>query len=291
MSLNDIRRRLRSDIPKILIEAPAGCGKTHEAAELAVDLAKGLDRGQSVLVLTHTNAAVQEFSRRAAGHPGSVHATTIMSFCVEILEPYCAGLGLPSPLALNLGQSGAQVGFDRLAPLARDLVNNCQPISRALTGIYPVILFDEHQDATPDQHDFAKALAYVPSIRCRFFADPMQSIFGDGLDWEMLVGEVDATETLNHPFRWQKTPDLGAWILHARSELLAGNPLPLDSAPTKYIRITSLPDVGCLAHSPRVEPKVVKPIQQFLSRVSGSAAVLASTTKVFEPTTRRLESV
>lgn len=38
MTLADTRNILRSDLRNILVEAPAGCGKTFEAADLAVEL-------------------------------------------------------------------------------------------------------------------------------------------------------------------------------------------------------------------------------------------------------------
>jgi superfamily II DNA or RNA helicase len=58
LKIEDVRDTLRSDNGVVVVEAPAGCGKTHQAADAAVDLAATINAGQEVLLLAHTNAAV-----------------------------------------------------------------------------------------------------------------------------------------------------------------------------------------------------------------------------------------
>lgn len=74
MGLSDVRAALRSDAPLIIVEAPAGCGKTFEAVACAIDLAVGLCDQQEVLLLAHTNAAVAEFKRRTRRERVRVHS-------------------------------------------------------------------------------------------------------------------------------------------------------------------------------------------------------------------------
>ena len=94
MTLEDVRAALMSDAGNVLVEAPAGCGKTHEAAKLACELAARLPDGREVLLLAHTNAAVQEFRLRTGGAGGTVRATTIDAFCLDLRSAYrrpCVG--------------------------------------------------------------------------------------------------------------------------------------------------------------------------------------------------------
>ena len=56
MSDGSVHAALRSEHPLVLVEAPAGCGKTFQGAEFARDLVKGGARGRP-LILNHTHAA------------------------------------------------------------------------------------------------------------------------------------------------------------------------------------------------------------------------------------------
>lgn len=64
--LEEIRERICGPEPLLLIEAPAGYGKTHEAVRAAQQIAPTLPVGRKVLFLTHTNAARETFNRRAS---------------------------------------------------------------------------------------------------------------------------------------------------------------------------------------------------------------------------------
>src|SRR4051812_38290715 len=95
-SLEAVRRRIVGDEPVLLVEAPAGYGKTHEAVEAAKAIAPTLGVGQSVLFLTHTNGARDTFNQRLRG--GAAVMKTIHSLATELVELYSAPLGLPRPL-------------------------------------------------------------------------------------------------------------------------------------------------------------------------------------------------
>lgn len=219
------RTALRSDASIVGVEAAAGCGKTFEAAALAVDLAQGLQAGQEVLLLAHTHAAINVFRQRVASRE-RVRVMTLDAFAHELIAPYARGLGLPVPLAV--GRDGG-LPFAALAPTLRTLLSRAPVLKRHIATHYPVILLDEHQDARLDQHEAAIELARAGS-RVRFFGDPMQAIFNFGddgaADWSRLVGDAEHMETLATPRRWPQAPALGEWLTAARSALLAGSRLP-----------------------------------------------------------------
>lgn len=107
MTIERVRAALRSDTRTVIVEAPAGCGKTFEAARLATDLVPTLPVGREILLLAHTNAAVQEFARRTHGVRRAVRVATIDAFCLQLLEFYAAAIDLPVPLRRHVGLGGA----------------------------------------------------------------------------------------------------------------------------------------------------------------------------------------
>lgn len=71
MDLVHVRALLRSNVRIVVVEAPAGCGKTHEAVELARDVVPQLKPHQKVLILAHTNSAIgscQQFRDTRVSH-------------------------------------------------------------------------------------------------------------------------------------------------------------------------------------------------------------------------------
>jgi AAA domain len=209
VGLSDVRVALRSDAPLVVVEAPAGCGKTFEAVASAIDLADCLRDHQEVLLLAHTNAAVAEFKRRARREGARVHATTLDAFALGLVAPYARALGLPSPLTPGTG--AGEVAFDQLAPKALELVRRAQSLTAALRAHYPVILLDEHQDARRDQHDLAVELGR--SGRVRIFGDPMQAIydFGDEalMPWDSITDDPRAAVDHDHRLRTKAQPPPG----------------------------------------------------------------------------------
>ena len=107
------RQKLRSDAALVVVEAAAGCGKTYQAVEAALDLCAGLQRGREVLFLAHTNAAVRVFRERTAGCRVPIRATTLDAFALELVRPYAGPLDLPVPLRVDCANG---VDFAMLAP-------------------------------------------------------------------------------------------------------------------------------------------------------------------------------
>jgi hypothetical protein len=279
MGLSDVRTALRSDAPLVVVEAPAGCGKTFEAVACAIDLATTLRDHQEVLLLAHTNAAVAEFKRRVRRERARVHATTLDAFALRLVAPYAQALGLPSPLTPGTGTG--EVPFDQLAPKGLELLRRAPSLAAALRAHYPVILLDEHQDARQEQHDLAIELG--GSGRVRIFGDPMQAIydFGNGalVPWDSITDDPDARTALEQHQRWPHIPDLGGWILAARGALGTGGLLPVESAPD-CVRVVYVPDLADVpnVNSDRVTPAIIPALDETLRTLDGSTVVLARNT-------------
>jgi superfamily I DNA/RNA helicase len=276
MALAEARAALRGDAPVVVVEAPAGCGKTHEAAGCAIDLASALGDGQEVLLLAHTNAAVGEFRRRVRAAGARVRAATLDAFAVELIGPYAATLGLPAPL--RPGNGPGETPFNQLAPKALDLLSRAPSIAAAHGRHHPVILLDEHQDTRSDQHALALALATAVGGRVRIFGDPMQAIYGfsgeDLLDWPELVADAHHAVTLEQPQRWRETPELGQWLMAARGALRAGNPLPVADAPpcVRLVEVADLDDIH--PGSTRPVPALAGLLRQELPRLGRTGTVV-----------------
>lgn len=279
MTLAELRWALRSEAPSVLVEAPAGCGKTFEAASLAVDAIVQLPSQCQVLLLAHTNAAVQEFSQRTKNIRSRVRVATIDAFCLDLVEPYASALGLPTPLRPMVGLGRDRIGFDTLAPKALELLTRAPTIARLVAARHPIIILDEHQDARPDQHAVVRRVAEVGGARLRIFGDSMQAIYErrnePSVEWDLLEREADLRFYLDAPQRWRHVQELGDWIMLARTELRSGRPLPLRGCPpmVRVSQVPGLPDVGFGAGRPHL---MAKPLQQFLRRsIRERSAILA----------------
>jgi len=225
VSDESVRTAIRSDARLVVVEAPAGCGKTHQAADYAGSLS-AVSGAQRTLILTHTHAACSVFASRTKGAGSRVEIATIDSLIAGIAGVYYAGLGLPADTAAWVRQR--KDGYSELALKVAALLKRHPMIATAIARRYPVVLCDEHQDSSGDQHAVVMALAGQGS-RVRIFADPMQRIFSDTpikgalpqWDWNALTGAAQAFERLDFPHRWNRggCPHLGLWTLKARETL------------------------------------------------------------------------
>lgn len=232
MSDESVRAALRSSKALVTIEAPAGCGKTHQGADYARELALAATPGRP-LILTHTHAACSVFAARTRGCAGRVDIRTIDSVIAQIAMAYHAGLGLPADVASWVRRQ--ENGHHELGIKVARLVARYPMIAGALARRHPVVICDEHQDSNGEQHSIAMAL-HQQGARLRIFADPMQRIFrhkpvpGAALlcDWDALCAAADDSARLTHPHRWERgCPKLGAWTLAARTTLRAGGRVDL----------------------------------------------------------------
>jgi DNA helicase-2/ATP-dependent DNA helicase PcrA len=226
-----VRDALRSVAPLVVVEAPAGCGKTYQGADYAREVAEA--KSSRLLILTHTHAACAMFAGRTRGVGPRLEIRTIDSVISQIAAAYHAGLGIPADPALWIRQQ--QDGHAKLAIKVAMLLKKHPMIAASLARRYPVVICDEHQDSSGDQHAIAMALL-DQGATLRIFADPMQEIFKDDdvegacapYDWGELTGKAQRYETLDVPHRWKNgCPLLGEWTLKVRAALKAGNKVDL----------------------------------------------------------------
>lgn len=231
MSDQSARVALRSDEPLVVIEAPAGCGKTHQGADYACEMASG--RNGRVLILTHTHAACSVFAQRTRCVSSRVEIRTIDSLISQIAGAYHAGLGLPTDAAAWARRN--KDGYAQLAAKVASLLDRHPMIAVSLARRYPIIVCDEHQDCSGDQHAIGMALN-KQGARLRVFGDLMQRIYKSKtlqtgqppVDWDTLMQSAGAFEELNTPHRWNDScRELGDWTLRARETLKSGGRLDL----------------------------------------------------------------
>jgi AAA domain/UvrD-like helicase C-terminal domain len=232
VSDSSVHAALRSDAPLVVVEAPAGCGKTTKGADYAreIAVAGGLNR---LLILTHTHAACSVFADRTKGVGSRVEIRTIDSVIAHIASAYHAGLGLPSDIAAWVRQR--QEGYAELALSVDALLKRYPMIAASLAQRHRIVICDEHQDSSGEQHSIVMALQ-SQGTKLRIFGDPMQKIFKKRsrvatcppCDWDELTNQAQAFEQLDFPHRWSSgCPDLGQWTLAARSTLKTGGSIDL----------------------------------------------------------------
>ena len=242
MSDDSVRAALRSDAPLVVVEAPAGCGKTHQGADYAGEIGCANGSGRP-LILTHTHAACSVFSDRTKGTRARVDIRTIDSVIGQIASAYHKGLGLPADTATWVRQR--KDGYSKLALKVAALLKRHPMIASSIAQHHPVIICDEHQDSSGDQHFIVMAF-HDQGARVRVFADPMQNIFSEKplegssppCDWNEFKRKAHAFEELDFPHRWVKgCPALGAWILTARTALKMGGKVDLRSELPECVEI------------------------------------------------------
>ncbi len=232
MSDADVENALRSNARLVLVEAPAGCGKTYQGAQYAKDLLPNLLPWR-LLILTHTNAARDVFASRTQGFGGRVEARTIDSLIVRIATAYHKALGLP--LDVPAWARRRNNGFNEVAKKVAGLLDRMPAIAIALASRYRYIICDEHQDASAAQHRIISAF-HGKGVFLRIFGDHMQAIYmrtkkdADAWKcrWAALQAAADRRAVLDTPHRWKNDAiALGDWIHAARVELEAGRQIDL----------------------------------------------------------------
>jgi DNA helicase-2/ATP-dependent DNA helicase PcrA len=265
-SLEQIRQRIAGPEPLLLIEAPAGYGKTQEAVVAASTMSATLPPGCYVLFLTHTNAARHTFNQRMRG--GAAVMKTIHALADEIVDLYAAPLELPRPLQPFRGQPS----FDAMITNAISILERRPEVARGLALRYPVLLVDEYQDCVVDQARLVELIAAAAPTRLRLFGDDLQAIYefaGDPVDFAALTAR-HPTVQLTTPWRWSNQPDMRQFVVDARHALLTGAPIELRHVPT-CVTVTvwegSVP-------SPHQEGHVPACLSALRTRLGGATAVL-----------------
>lgn len=243
MSDDSVDAALRSDAPLVVVEAPAGCGKTTKGADYAREIAVA-DATNRLLILTHTHAACSVFADRTRGVGSRVEIRTIDSVIAHIASAYHAGLGLPADIAVWVRQH--KDGYADLALSVAALLQRYPMIVASLAQRHRVVICDEHQDSSGEQHSIVMALL-AHGARLRIFGDPMQKIFKERArvstclpcDWDSLTRQAHAFEQLEFPHRWTSgCPQLGQWTLAARTALKEGGSIDLRSGLPPSVTVT-----------------------------------------------------
>lgn len=118
-------------------------------------------------------------------------------------------------------QRAGRLVFDDLGALFWMLLEAYPVLDQAYKARYPVVVADEHQDASELQDAMVRRLA---NRRLLILADPMQLIYGfRGSKAERLdrhVAEADEKFELRTPHRWHGAQQIGRWLLGVRARLL-----------------------------------------------------------------------
>lgn len=287
MSDKSVRQALRSNAPLVIIEAPAGCGKTYQAAEYARET---LAASQRPLILTHTHAACAVFAERTKGAGRGIEIRTIDSVIAGIASAYHAGLGLPADIGLWVrGEEGRHA---KVASKVAALLERHPMIAMALARRHGVVVCDEHQDSSGDQHAVAMSL-FRCGAKLRVFADPLQRIFKEKRsghhppwDWDDLIKQADAFENLNHPHRWSTgCRELGEWTLNARATLKAGGKIDLRGGLPPSVKVVVAENLAQRNLEYQLSNADRKPIDAF-AKAARSSMILTR----YTATTRSLRS-
>jgi len=231
MTDEDVADLLDSDTPLIVVEAPAGCGKTYQGAHYALRATAQISAGR-VLILTHTHAACAAFAEATRTAHRRIEIRTLDSLIVQIAAAYHKSLDLPPDPAAWARREGGNA-YAALAAHVGGLIKRRPFVAAALAARFPIVIADEHQDTSADQHGVLMAL-HESGAKLRIFGDPMQGIYARGKAAEHALTRWEETKTvgayaeLETPHRWREgTPALGRWVLEAREALKGGQPINL----------------------------------------------------------------
>lgn len=118
-------------------------------------------------------------------------------------------------------QRAGRLVFDDLGALFWRVLEEFPIVERAYRARYPVVIADEHQDASALQDALVRRLG---TLRLTVLADPLQLIHGfRGARIERLDHhreECDEELTLSTPHRWHGSDHLAEWLLAVRARLM-----------------------------------------------------------------------
>lgn len=227
----DAIEEIRSNLP-CSVELPAGCGKTETIVRL---VERAAEDGHRSLVLTHTHAGIDAIKRRLRKlgvSGGLVTVSTLDSWCFALVSrfPQLSGVVVgeePDWARSKQYHEGGAAAVDADA------------IRRMLVASYELLVVDEYQDCQKWQHALVSGIA--DSLPTAVFGDRMQGLFffgdsNDSVSWESdVLPDFPAVELTITPWRWKDhNPQLGDWLLDARSRLMSGEGIDFASSPIAH---------------------------------------------------------
>lgn len=293
MTDEEIADLLRSNASIVVIEAPAGCGKTHQAASYAADAAASL-KSARLLVLTHTHAACSVIAERTQEYHDKIDIRTLDSLTNQIATAYRLSLELPE----DVSAWARQHGYELLAMKVSSLLRSNPIIAKHLANLFPIVICDEHQDSNEAQDEIVQLLAKQGAL-LRVFGDPMQIIPGGRgqnaiaaaalARWDALKDE-SAFGELETPHRWRITnPDLGEWILSARENLKNGQPIDLKGRLPRGVNVRFAENGSPMPTNYQLTPENWRDLNALLNEdklmllIAGSNATIQSLRGTFRP--------
>jgi len=293
MTDEEIANLLRSDASIVVIEAPAGCGKTHQAASYAADAAASLQSAR-LLVLTHTHAACSVIAERTQEYHDKIDIRTLDSLINRIAMAYRLSLDLPE----DVSAWARQHGYELLATKVANLLRSNPIIAKHLARLFPIVICDEHQDSNEAQDEIVQLLGKQGAL-LRVFGDPMQTIPGgrgqndiaaaaltrwDALKDQAAFGELEA------PHRWMTTnPDLGEWILSIRETLKNEQPIDLKGRLPRGVNVKFAENESPISANYLLAPENWNDLNALLNEdkqmllIAGSNATIQSLRGTFRP--------
>ena len=232
---------LQSSDSLVVIDAPAGCGKTYQGAKYAESVAAQIVRGKC-LILTHTHAARTVFSSRTKNFKQKIQILTIDSFILSLASIYFNTLDIPKDVTSWVKDQGDK-GYINLASKVLKLLHKKPNITAVISAWYPVVICDEHQDSSKQQHEIIMAINKAGSL-VRIFGDPQQMIYSNKSElrtnlerWSALKAQ-GRSGSLDFPHRWKdKNEELGHWILKCRDTLKQGKKINLSNVIVPGLKI------------------------------------------------------
>lgn len=192
-----------------IIIAPAGCGKT----ESIVNLIKEYTGDKKILVLTHTNAGIENIERRLRKKKISTkkcNIYTIASFC----SIYVTAFRVTSKIYDN--------SYEQIYSKMDELMNN-NHIKNIIKNTYELMLVDEYQDCNLIQHSIIRKVSKL--ISYKIYGDPLQAIYNfekTNIKFEHIINkDYELLENMTYPWRWKNCNyEMGNWINLSREKLI-----------------------------------------------------------------------
>ncbi len=177
-------------------------------------------------------------------------------------------------VAVEAEHRAGRLVFDDLGALTWRLLESFPAVDTAYRARYPVVIADEHQDASELQDAIVRRFA---RHRLVVLADPMQLIYGfRGSRPERLErheNECDERFELCTPHRWHHDPGSGRWLQAVRTRLQGRKDTDRVPAPASLRVIQTKSDRGFNA----MKPEVKFAVSRAFGGGADTVAVLAGT--------------